>query len=69
MKRMADFRKKHAEVLKGICPENEKRALLETRVLNVLVDRDQHRRRILIMNIGSKLKLLYSFSSYLYLAN
>lgn len=53
MKRLAEFRKKHAEVMKDLCPENEKKALLETRVLNVLVDRDQHRRRILIMNIGS----------------
>lgn len=54
MKRLAEFRKKQAGVLKDLCPENEKRALLETRVVNVLVDRDQHRRRILIMNIGSE---------------
>lgn len=50
--RTAEFRKKHAEVLAGISPTADKGSLLNTKVVNVLVDRDQNRRRILIMNVG-----------------
>ncbi|XP_065200312.1 alpha-tocopherol transfer protein-like [Planococcus citri] len=52
LKRIADFRKSQADILKGVSPLAEKDAFLNTKVLNVLVDRDQHRRRILTMNIG-----------------
>lgn len=51
-KRIADFRKSQADILKDVSPKAEEDAFLNTKVLNVLVDRDQHRRRILTMNIG-----------------
>lgn len=54
MKRIADFRKANAEILKNVSPETDKDSFLNSKVVNVLVDRDQKRRRILVMNLGSK---------------
>ncbi|XKL68220.1 hypothetical protein PGB90_003711 [Kerria lacca] len=53
MKRIADFRKANAEILKNVSPETDKDSFLNSKVVNVLVDRDQKRRRILVMNLGS----------------
>jgi len=53
LKRIADFRTKYADNLKGVSPIAEEDSLRKTNVVNVLVSRDQLRRRILIMNIGS----------------
>ncbi|XP_075213122.1 clavesin-1 isoform X2 [Lycorma delicatula] len=52
MKRVSDFKEKHENVLKGLTAESERSSLTDNKVVNVLVDRDQHGRRILIANIG-----------------
>lgn len=52
LQRIADFREKHAKVLQNVSPLSEKDSFFNTRVLNVLVDRDQHQRRILTMCMG-----------------
>uniref|UniRef100_A0A1B6DTK8 CRAL-TRIO domain-containing protein n=2 Tax=Clastoptera arizonana TaxID=38151 RepID=A0A1B6DTK8_9HEMI len=52
MKRVSDFKEKNAELLSNLTSVSEKDALLYSNVVNVLVDRDQHGRRILIANVG-----------------
>ena len=54
IKRVVEFKEKHANVLKDLHPKNEKKAITEESVLNVLKDKDQHGRRILIVNCGGK---------------
>ncbi|KAJ9574885.1 hypothetical protein L9F63_007948, partial [Diploptera punctata] len=53
MKRAAEFKKNNASVLENIMPIEEEKFFLENDVVNVLVDRDQNGRRILITNCGS----------------
>lgn len=52
MRRVAEFKEKNASLLKDLEPANEEQILLETNVVNVLVDRDQLGRRILVANVG-----------------
>lgn len=54
MRRVAEFKEKNASLLKDLIPVNEKQILIETNVVNVLVDRDQKGRRILVANVGGK---------------
>jgi hypothetical protein len=54
MKRAADFKQKNAAILDNLMPADEENALLENRVVNVLVDRDQKGRRILVTYNGGK---------------
>lgn len=54
MKRLADFKDKHSSFLANPLPRNEKRLFTDHNVVNVLVDRDQKNRRVLIINMGCK---------------
>lgn len=54
MKRIADFKEKHKGILEGLTPEDEKEAITEHNVVNVLKDRDHKGRRILIVNCGGQ---------------
>ncbi|KAI5737087.1 hypothetical protein M8J76_009919 [Diaphorina citri] len=53
MKRVADFKHKNADILGNLLPQDEKESFLNTKVVNVLVDRDQNGRRVLLICIGS----------------
>uniref|UniRef100_A0A0A9Z9F5 Clavesin-1 n=3 Tax=Lygus hesperus TaxID=30085 RepID=A0A0A9Z9F5_LYGHE len=53
MGRVADFKIKHESTIGNCMPDDEKQAWLDHKVVNVLVDRDQHGRRVLIANLGS----------------
>ncbi|XP_046675401.1 clavesin-1 isoform X2 [Homalodisca vitripennis] len=52
MRRVAEFKLKNSTVLENLNAEAERQALVGSRVVNVLVDRDQHGRRILVANVG-----------------
>lgn len=54
MRRVGEFKEKNASLLKDLIPINEKQILTDTNVINVLVDRDQLGRRILVANVGGK---------------
>ncbi|KAK9511081.1 hypothetical protein O3M35_005714 [Rhynocoris fuscipes] len=53
MERVADFKVKYANVIGNLMPDDEKKIMLEQNVVNVLVDRDQKGRRVLVANEGS----------------
>lgn len=52
MKRAADFKDKYATTVKGLMPDDEKAAMLDHKVVNVMTNRDHKGRRVLIANIG-----------------
>lgn len=52
MKRLADFKQKHEKLLSNPLPREEKKLFTDNNVVNVLVDRDQKNRRILVINMG-----------------
>jgi hypothetical protein len=52
MRRVADFKLKNASILNNLMPVDEEKTFLENRVVNVLVDRDQKGRRILVTHNG-----------------
>jgi hypothetical protein len=54
MKRVAEFKQKNAALLENLVPSDEESALVENVVINVLVDRDQLGRRILLTHSGGK---------------
>lgn len=54
MKRLADFKDKHDKIIGNPLPREEKKLFTENNVVNVLVDRDQKNRRVLIINMGCK---------------
>lgn len=54
MRRVAVFKDKNMTVLANLNSQSEKQALLHSRVVNVLTDRDQHGRRILVANVGGE---------------
>jgi hypothetical protein len=62
MKRVADFKVKHdATIGASLTPMSEKVAMVDHRVVNVLTDRDQNGRRVLIAHIGGMpLKNVYN---------
>jgi len=52
MKRAAEFKQKNASILDNLMPADEENSFLENRVVNVLVNRDQKGRRILVTYSG-----------------
>ncbi|KAL2716043.1 retinaldehyde-binding protein 1 isoform X1 [Vespula squamosa] len=52
IKRIADFKQKQAALLDNLIPSDEKKSFLEHNVVNVLKNRDEKRRRVLIINVG-----------------
>ncbi|XP_035740136.1 retinaldehyde-binding protein 1-like [Vespa mandarinia] len=52
IKRIADFKQKQAALLDNLIPSDEKKSFLEYNVVNVLKNRDEKRRRVLILNIN-----------------
>lgn len=54
MKRLATFKDKHEKIVANPLPREEKTLFTENNVVNVLVDRDQKNRRVLIINMGCK---------------
>lgn len=52
MKRVANFRDKY-DLIKSVMPEDEKEAMLNCQAINVLANRDQDGRRVLLNNIGN----------------
>ncbi|KAF7992239.1 hypothetical protein HCN44_001564 [Aphidius gifuensis] len=52
MQRIADFKVKNAALLDNLMPIDEKTAIFENNVVNVLKDRDHKKRRVLIVNAG-----------------
>lgn len=55
IKNYYSFKVKHANVYDGLKPSNEKN-IFEHNILTVLPNRDQHGRRILIIELGKKWK-------------
>lgn len=53
MKRIADFKEKHKELIGNLMPEDVKKAFVENNVVNVLKNRDHKGRRVLIQHGGS----------------
>ncbi|XP_060518929.1 clavesin-1 [Cylas formicarius] len=53
MKRIAEFKKKYADILDNLLPADEKVAFTQRKVVNVLKDRDHKGRRVLIVNCGA----------------
>lgn len=52
MKREADFKEKNKDLLKDLMPEKLEKVMTEHNVVNVLVDRDQDGRRIMLHRAG-----------------
>lgn len=52
LRQMAEFRKEHEKLLKGLMPEQEKIPFTEGNVINVLTNKDHLNRRVLIVNNG-----------------
>jgi len=53
IKRTLKFKEDNGSLLNGLQPETEKEAMLTSDVVNVLVDRDQNGRRVLINKCGA----------------
>uniref|UniRef100_A0A1Q3FZQ0 Putative phosphatidylinositol transfer protein sec14 n=1 Tax=Culex tarsalis TaxID=7177 RepID=A0A1Q3FZQ0_CULTA len=52
MRRIAEFKKTNHNLLHNLMPEDEKKAFTEHNVVNVLANRDQKGRRVLLVNCG-----------------
>jgi len=52
LRRIADFRKDNAKVVKNLTPGDHKKAFTETDVLNVLIDKDHLGRRMIVLKQG-----------------
>ncbi|XP_051153411.1 retinaldehyde-binding protein 1 [Leptopilina boulardi] len=52
MKRCAEFKQNNASLLNNLMPADERQAFLENNVVNVMKNRDNKRRRVLIVNAG-----------------
>ncbi|XP_063698391.1 retinaldehyde-binding protein 1 isoform X2 [Culicoides brevitarsis] len=53
MRRIADFRKTYHDLVYKLMPEDEKAAFCENNVVNILTNRDQKGRRVMIVNAGA----------------
>lgn len=53
MKRIAEFKVKHAQYLDNLMPDDERDAFIQHKVVNVLTDRDHKGRRVLVVNCGA----------------
>ncbi|XP_066903324.1 clavesin-1 [Halyomorpha halys] len=51
MKRVADFKDKHT-MISNMMPDDEKSAMIDHKIVNVIANRDHKGRRVLIANIG-----------------
>lgn len=68
MKRLATFKDKHQKIVANTSPREEKKLFTENSIVNVLVDRDQKNRRVLILNMGCKyINLIICLDILLYL--
>lgn len=54
MVRIADFKVKYAASIGNVLPDDEKSTLIDHAILNLFKTRDQHRRRVLVANLGTK---------------
>jgi retinaldehyde-binding protein 1 len=52
MRRIAEFKKDYAKVLDNLSPEMERESFTETPTLNILTNKDQKGRRVLIVQCG-----------------
>lgn len=52
MKRVADFRNKHAALFNDLIPSDERDAIVNHQVINVLKNRDHKNRRVMIVQAG-----------------
>lgn len=52
MKTVAEFKKNNFDIIGNVMPEDERAAFVDNNVVNVLKDRDQDGRRILVVNCG-----------------
>ncbi|KAL6433080.1 hypothetical protein ACFW04_006393 [Cataglyphis niger] len=52
MKRVADFRNKHAALFSDLIPSDERDAIVNHQVINVLKNRDHKNRRVMIVQAG-----------------
>ncbi|KRT79165.1 CRAL-TRIO domain containing protein [Oryctes borbonicus] len=52
MKRIAEFRARYSTLFDGLLPEHEKDAFITYNLINILVNRDQRGRRVLICRTG-----------------
>lgn len=52
MKTVADFKKNNFDIIGNLMPEDERSAFVDNNVVNVLKDRDQDGRRVLVVNAG-----------------
>lgn len=53
MRRIAQFRKENCKVLENLMPDDEKKAFTETPIVNILTNKDQKGRRVLVVQSGS----------------
>lgn len=52
MRSVAEFKKNNTEIIANLMPQDERSSFVDNNVVNVLVNRDQHGRRVLIVNCG-----------------
>ena len=52
MRRIAEFRKENFKLIGSISPDEDKEAFIEGNVVNVLTNKDQLGRRVLMVNCG-----------------
>lgn len=53
MRRVAEFKRDNAAIVKNLMVDDEKQSFCENNIVNVLINRDQLGRRVLIVNCGS----------------
>lgn len=53
MRKVAEFKKENSPLLKGLMPDDERKSFTEHNIVNVLTNRDQDGRRVLLVNCGS----------------
>lgn len=53
MRKVAEFKKDNGPILKNLMPDDEKSSFVDNNIVNVLTNRDQDGRRVLIVNCGS----------------
>lgn len=52
MRTVAEFKKNNLDILANLKPEDERASFTENNIVNVLTERDQHGRRVLLVNAG-----------------
>lgn len=53
MRRVADFKRENDSILRNLLPDDEKSSFCDNDIVNVLINRDQLGRRVLIVNVGA----------------